>query len=165
MQVLMSSGRPACAFRTKSGSANIGRAIDTKSQAPSASRLSATSGALIRFDATIGTDTAFRSRRTAKLKAARGTLNAIVGTGASCQPMPVFKMSVPAACTASASWSISSAVDPRSTRSIAEMRYIKRKSGPNAARMRLMISTEKRFRFSAEPPQRSVRSLVRGAVN
>ena len=39
------------------------------------------------------------------------------------------------------------------------------KSGPTASRTRRTISTAKRMRFSAVPPQASSRLLVRGAVN
>jgi hypothetical protein len=37
------------------------------------------------------------------------------------------------------------------------------KSSPTASRTRSTISTGKRIRFSADPPQRSVRLLVRAA--
>ncbi len=44
MQVLIASGRPSAALATKSGSASIGRAMDTMSAVPSASSRSASSG-------------------------------------------------------------------------------------------------------------------------
>ena len=53
----MASGRPAAALATKSGSASIGRAIETMSAAPSASNCSATSGVLMRLVVTSGTET------------------------------------------------------------------------------------------------------------
>ncbi len=57
MQVLMASGVPAAALATKSGSASIGRAIDTMSAQPEASSSSASSGVLMRLVVTSGTDT------------------------------------------------------------------------------------------------------------
>jgi hypothetical protein len=39
------------------------------------------------------------------------------------------------------------------------------KSGPQASRIRRTISTAKRMRWRASPPQASVRLLVRGAMN
>ena len=44
--------------------------------------------------------------------------------------------------------------------SMAEMRKIRMKSGPTAARTRRITSTGKRMRFSNGPPHRSVRRLV-----
>ena len=118
----MVAARPAAALATKSGSARNGRAIDTMSAVPSASSRSATSGVLIRFDVMTGIDTSPRSRRVSQPKAARGTEVAMVGTRASCQPMPVFRMLAPAACTARASSATSSHVEPSGIRSISEMR-------------------------------------------
>jgi hypothetical protein len=76
-----------------------GRAIETIAASPLARISSASSGVLIRFDATTGIATARCTRAGAKRNAARGTTYAIVGMRASCQPMPVLRMSAPAAST------------------------------------------------------------------
>ena len=96
MQVLISSARPAAALATKSGSASSGRAIETRSASPAARIDSASSGVLIRLDAHTGTDTSAFSRAVADRQAPRGTWVMIVGTRASCQPMPVLKAVTPA---------------------------------------------------------------------
>jgi hypothetical protein len=67
---------------------------------PSARIASATSGVLIRLQAITGMPTSGRSRAVSQAKAARGTEVAIVGTRASCQPMPVFRSVAPAASIA-----------------------------------------------------------------
>ncbi len=94
MQVLISSARPLAALATKSGSASNGRAIDTRSASPAASTRSATAGSLIRLLVTSGTLTAPLSLRVTQVNAARGTIVAIVGMRASCQPMPVLMIVV-----------------------------------------------------------------------
>ena len=121
MQVLISSARDSAALRTHSGSARNGRASETRS-APPASTDSATSGMLIRFVATTGTDTCSLSRAAYEVNAARGTEVTMVGTRASCQPMPRLSMLAPAASTSVASAVTSSQVWPSSTRSSTEMR-------------------------------------------
>ena len=165
MHTLISSARPSRALLANSGSASIGRAIDTRSASPAARIASATSGVLMRFDAMTGILTASLSRRAANAQAARGTFCAIVGTRASCQPIPWLMMSAPAASTAFASATISSAVSPPCTRSMEETRNTIRKSRPTLARTAFVVSTASRSRFSRLPPQPSVRSLLRGAVN
>ncbi len=72
----------------------------------------------------------------------------MVGTRASCQPMPVLMRVAPAASTALASWITSSQVLPSGTRSSMERRKITMKSGPTAARTAFTTSTGKRMRFS-----------------
>ena len=57
----------------------------------------------MRFEAMTGIFTASFRRRAANVQAARGTFWAMVGTRASCQPMPWLMMSAPAASTARAS--------------------------------------------------------------
>ena len=54
----------------------------------------------MRFEAMTGILTASFSSRAANVQAARGTFWAMVGTRASCQPMPWLMMSAPAASTA-----------------------------------------------------------------
>jgi hypothetical protein len=122
MQVLISSARPAAALFTKSGSASSGRAIDTRSAVPSAISKSASSGVLIRLDAHTGMPTSERSRRVVHVHAPRGTWVMIVGTRASCQPMPVFSTVAPACSTSRASSTTSSQLCPSSTRSSSEIR-------------------------------------------
>ena len=100
MHVLMFSGRPWAALLTKSGSASSGRAMEMRSASPSASSSSATSGVLMRFDRDHrNLKRAFICALTCR-NAARGTEVVMVGTRASCQPMPVLKMSMPAASSA-----------------------------------------------------------------
>ncbi|MCY1451162.1 hypothetical protein D9M71_680170 [compost metagenome] len=148
MQVLISSARPAAALLTKSGSARNGRAIETMSASPSASTASATSGVLMRLVVISGMFTTPRSLAVTLLNAARGTLVAMVGIRASCQPMPVLIRVAPACSMALASSSISSQVLPPSTRSSIDRRKMMMKFGPTAPRTRLTISTARRMRFS-----------------
>ena len=136
MHTLISSARPSRALLANSGSASIGRAIDTRSASPRARMASATSGVLMRFEAMTGIRTASFRWRAANVQAARGTFWAMVGTRASCQPMPWLIMSAPAASTARASAAISSAVSPPWTRSIEDTRKMTRKSRPTRARTR-----------------------------
>ncbi len=157
MQVLISSARPAAALLTKSASARNGRAIETMSPSPRASTASATAGSLIRLVAISGIPTSFFSRFVTHANAARGTIVAMVGTRASCQPMPVLMIVAPAASTALASATTSSHVLPPSTRSSIDSRKTMMKFGPTAARVRRTISTGKRMRFSNSPPHSSVR--------
>ena len=148
MQVLISSARPAAALLTSSGSARNGRAIETMSASPSASTFSATSGELMRFVVQTGIPTSPFSLRVTQVKAPRGTEVAMVGTRASCQPMPVLRMSTPAASSARASRTTSSQVLPSGTRSSMERRKITMKSRPTASRSRETISSGSRMRFS-----------------
>jgi len=90
---------------------------------------------------------------------------AMVGTRASCQPMPVLMIVAPALSTAFARATTSSHALPPSTRSSIDRRYTTMKSGPQASRTRRTISTAKRMRCAASPPQASVRLLVRATVN
>jgi len=122
---------------------------------------------LIRLVVTSGKLTApdCLSLRVTHVKPARGTLVAMVGTRASCHPMPVLMMVAPASSTAEASAETSSHVEPLGTRSSMLSRYIRIKSGPTALRVSRMISRGKRMRFSYEPPHSSVRLLVWSTMN
>ncbi len=122
MQVLISSARPAAAFSTNLGSASSGRAIDTRSAPPVAMISSAISGELIRLEAQTGTDTSALSRAVRDRQAPGGTWVMIVGTRASCQPMPVLSSVTPASSSRCASSITSSHVWPPSTRSSSEIR-------------------------------------------
>src|SRR5690606_39694394 len=95
IQVLISSALPAAALLTNSGSAKKGRAMEIISASFSAKARSATSGVLIRLVATNGIETSPRNFAVTLVNAPRGTLVAIVGIRASCQPIPVFKMVAP----------------------------------------------------------------------
>ncbi len=148
MQVLISSARPERAFATNAGSARSGRAIETMSASPSARTRSATSGVLIRFVVQSGMPTWPFSFRVTQVKAARGTEVAMVGTRASCQPMPVLRMVTPAASSARATCTTSSQLLPSGTRSSMERRKITMKSRPTASRSRETISTGRRIRFA-----------------
>ena len=94
MQVLISSLRPVAALTTNSGSARKGRAIDTMSALPRANMASPTSGVLMRLEVITGMVNALRTLAVTQVKAARGTLVAMVGMRASCQPMPVLMIDV-----------------------------------------------------------------------
>ena len=100
-----------------------------------------------------------------QVKAARGTLVTMVGTRASCQPMPVLMKVAPAASTALACATISGQSLPPSTRSSIDSRKMMMKSSPTASRVRRTISTGSFMRRSASPPHASLRLLVRGAMN
>ena len=122
MHVLISSARSSAALLTKSASARNGRAIDTMSASPRASTASAVAGSLMRLVVMSGMFTAPFRRRVTHVNAARGTIVAIVGMRASCQPMPVLMIVAPAASTACASATTSSHVLPPSTRSSIDSR-------------------------------------------
>ncbi|MNE45730.1 hypothetical protein D3C80_1400290 [compost metagenome] len=95
-----------------------------------------------------GICTAPRSLAVTLLNAARGTLVAMVGIRASCQPMPVLIIVAPAFSIAWASCTISSQLLPPSIRSSIDRRKMMMKFGPTASRTRVMISTARRMRFS-----------------
>ena len=90
----MPARSPAFALLANSASASIGRASETMSASPRAMISSASSGALIRFEAMSGMPTASFTCRVAQANAPRGTACAMVGMRASCQPMPELRMSV-----------------------------------------------------------------------
>ena len=118
-----------------------------------------------RLAAASGTRTWGRIFSVAHANAPRGTQLAIVGTRASCQPMPLLTIVAPAAWTAWASATTSSHDWPSGTRSRSESRYTRMKLGPTRSRVRATASIANRMRFSAEPPHPSVRRFVRGARN
>ncbi|MCY1507965.1 hypothetical protein D9M68_422590 [compost metagenome] len=122
--------------------------METMSASPSASTCSATSGVLMRLVVISGIFTSPRSLAVTLVKAARGTLVAMVGMRASCQPMPVLMRVAPAASMALARVTISSQVLPPSTRSSMDRRKMMMKFGPTASRTRRTISTARRMRFS-----------------
>ena len=99
MQTLILSAFPSRTFLAKYGSASIGRAIETRSLSPVARISSARSGVLMRLDATTGIPTTRFSRAAQSARRARGIGYAMVGTRASCHPIPVLRMSAPAAST------------------------------------------------------------------
>ena len=94
----------------------------TMSAQPEASTSSATSGVLMRFEVMTGMETLPISFFVTQAKAARGTEVAMVGTRASCQPMPVLRIEAPAFSTSRASCTTSSKVEPSGTRSIIDRR-------------------------------------------
>jgi hypothetical protein len=96
--------------------------METRSASPPARMRSATSGVLMRLVAQTGRRTSALSLAVSQLKAARGTLVAMVGTRASCQPMPVLRRVAPAPSTARASAAISGQLEPSGTRSRSEIR-------------------------------------------
>ncbi len=140
------------------------RAIDTKSAWPLAMICSATSGVLMRLLAITGMPTSGRSLPVAQANAARGTEVTIVGTRASCQPMPVLRASAGAlerlrelddlipALAAGHEIQEREAVDDQ-------------ESSPTAARHCSTISIGRRMRFWALPPYSSVRWFVAAERN
>ena len=101
--------------------------METMSAKPSASSCSATSGVLMRLLATSGVwiPAAANSTRifcVTQANAARGTLVAMVGTRASCQPMPVLIRVAPPRATALPRVMTSSQLLPPGTRSIIDRR-------------------------------------------
>ena len=122
MQVLISSARPL---------ARLGDEVGVGEQRPrhrhhvgvaAASTRSATAGSLMRLVVISGILTAPFSLRVTQVNAARGTIVAIVGMRASCQPMPVLMIVAPASSTACASATTSSQALPPSTRSSIDSR-------------------------------------------
>ena len=96
--------------------------MDTMSAWPRARMSSATSGMVMRLVATSGSPTRGLSLAVTPANAARGTEVAMVGTRASCQPMPVLMMVAPARSIALASATTSSQVLPPGTRSSMDRR-------------------------------------------
>jgi hypothetical protein len=77
---------------------------------------------VIRFDATTGMPSSGRSRPVIDVNAARGTDVTMVGTRASCQPMPELMIVAPAASTAFPNSTISAQSWPSGTRSAMDNR-------------------------------------------
>ena len=102
--------------------------METMSVISSLKRFSATTGSFIRFDVTTGIFRYGRSLPVTHENAARGTIIAIVGTRASCQPIPVFIRDAPASSTRCPSSTTSSKLLPSSTKSRQERRKISIKS-------------------------------------
>mmetsp|Transcript_5401 Transcript_5401/g.13567 ORF Transcript_5401/g.13567 Transcript_5401/m.13567 type:complete len:250 (+) Transcript_5401:1240-1989(+) len=173
MHVLMLRDCSFIAFWRKSGSARSGRAMLMRSETPSSSRTSAVSGALMRLVETIGgigissvklvsglfwrcrvmaSRISDRSRLVGTVKAPRGTLEAIVGTRDSCQPIPVLRRVTPASRNSLANVTVSSQDIPPSTSSHKEMRKTTTKSFPRCLRTSRTISKGNRDRFSKEGP-------------
>ena len=146
--MLISSARPSLALITKSASAKNGRAMETISASPLAKTCSAISGVLIRLDVTTGTENSSRNFAVTHVNAALGTLVAMVGIFASCQPMPVLIIVAPAFSTALPSCMTSSALLPPSTRSSIESRNIIIKCSPTASRTCRTTSMGRRILFS-----------------
>jgi hypothetical protein len=136
-----------------------------RSAAPLASSASAPSGALKRFVAMTGNRVAALMRAETQPNAPRGTMPAMVGTRASCQPMPVLSSVAPAPSICDATHSASAPVPPPSTRSSPESRKMMMKFRPVAARVFATVSSATRARFGSDPPHSSSREFVRGARN
>ena len=92
------------------------------SASPPATIFSATSGELMRLVAMSGIATSPFSLPVTQANAPLGTEVAMVGTRASCQPMPVLMRVAPAASTAFASITTSSQLCPPGMRSSIETR-------------------------------------------
>jgi hypothetical protein len=122
MQVLISSARPACAFATQRG---VGEQRTRHRDHVGLARREDRLGHLRHVDAVGGDQrhaTSPLSFAVTPAKAARGTEVAMVGTRASCQPMPVLMMVAPAASIALACITISSQAEPPSTSSSIDSR-------------------------------------------
>ena len=94
----------------------------TISAHPSDSAASATAGIFIRFVVINGIDTSPINRFVTQVKPARGTIVAIVGILASCQPIPVLIIVAPLFSTWRASSTTSSHELPSEIRSSMESR-------------------------------------------
>ena len=84
IHVFISSSLPSLIFSKILPSARNGLAIETKSASPFAKTVSATSGIFILFDVITGTLITLFKRLVTEVKAALGTIVAMVGTGLSC---------------------------------------------------------------------------------
>ena len=129
-------------------SANMGRAMETRSASPAASTDSATSGMLMRLEVITGMDTSWRTRWVTPVKAALGTMVAMVGTWDSCQVKCVEMILTPARSSSLDNWATSSQLIPPCSISMAAMRKITMKSSPTASRTRRTTARGKRIRFS-----------------
>ena len=115
---------------------------------------------LIRFDVMTGIETSLRTRAVTDVKAARGTMVAMVGTADSCHVKWVEMTDAPAFSNSRASRATSSQLMPPSSISMPAIRKIMMKSSPTAARHRRTTSSANRMRFSYDPPYSSVRIFV-----
>ena len=122
--------------------------METISASPSAKTCSAISGVLIRLEVTTGTENACLNFAVTQVKAALGTLVAIVGILASCQPIPVLIIVAPTFSTALPSCITSSALLPPSTRSSIDNLKMMMKLAPTASRTCRTTSIGKRILFS-----------------
>ena len=122
MQVLIACALFEAVLLTNSGSAKNGRAIETISASPRSIMSLATLGSLIRLVAITGMLMWSFIFCVTQLNAARGTLVAMVGTRASCQPIPVLMMVAPAASISLPRVTTSSQVLPCSIKSSIDKR-------------------------------------------
>ena len=119
-------------------------------------------GALKRFVAITGSRVAALMRADTQPKAPRGTMPAMVGIRASCQPMPVLRGDAGAFDLAEQPHRVRARVRP-ATRSRPEMRKMMMKSRPNrGANPSHDFECEPRTGSRAEPPHSSVRRWCTG---
>ena len=129
---------------------------------PQPSNSSASSGVLIRFEVMTGIPTCPISLRVTQAQPPRGTEVAMVGTRASCQPMPVLRMLAPAASIALASCTTSSkpplpARHKINQRDAVDHDKIGANGGAHAAHH---LDRQPASGFHRHPPSGSVRWLV-----
>ena len=153
------------ALFTKSGSAKNGLAMLTKSAHFEFKTSSTFSGVFILLDVINGIVIFPINFFVTHENAAGGTDVAMVGIRASCHPMPVFMIFIPAASSFLAKITTSSCDDPFGIKSIIERRNIRRKFSPNADLIFSTIVTGKRILFLYEPPQVSSRLFVCSTKN
>ena len=153
------------ALFTNSGSAKNGRAMLTRSAHFNFNTSSTFSGVLILFDVINGILIFPINFFVTHVNAAGGTDVAIVGIRASCHPMPVFIMLIPAVSSSLAKATTSSCDEPFGIKSIIESRNINRKFFPTSDLIFSAICMGKRILFSYEPPHESSRLLVCSTKN
>ena len=139
--------------------------METISARPSARICSATSGILIRLVVTKGIFTSPFIFCVTHVKAALGTMVAIVGIRASCQPIPVLMILTPAFSNSFANNTTSSHVLPSGTKSNIESLNMRINSSPTLFLISLTISSGNFILFLYSPPHSSVRLLVFFAIN
>ena len=160
------SRRPSRVLLANSGSASIGRAMETRSASPRARMASASSGVLMRFEATTGMRTASFRWRAAKLQAARGTRRRN-GRHARLVPADALVDDVGAGRLDSAR---KRARFPRRQTAFDQVDRGDAKDDEEVAARPLAhaahhFDCKSAAGFRAMPPQASLRSLQRGAVN
>ena len=112
-----------------------------------------------------GIDTSCFIFSVTQVNAALGTEVTMVGTRASCQPIPVLMSVAPACSTAFAIVTTSCQLLPPSTKSNMDKRKIIIKFSPTLARTALIVSIPRRILFSMLPPHSSLRLLVLRQAN
>ena len=155
----------AIALFINSGSAKKGLAIETISACPFDNIFSAISGVFILLVVIKGTLTSPIILLVTQLKAALGTIVAIVGILDSCQPIPVFIKFTPAISSSLANCTTSSQELPPSTKSSIDNLKMIINSFPTSSLILLTISKGNFILLMYSPPHLSFLLLVLFAIN